>query len=193
MHYVSSVPGMVIQGQFGRLPELLAGAALATADVAVVDCFPPGRILDATVLLRALRSASNCRLVVFTAETGEGPRALCGQLGVDAFVDKRSPVSQLVDAVRRVMRPRRHRPAASGGDFLLSGLQRLSAKENTVMRLVAEGKSTQQIAGVLQRTKSTVSTHKVNALRKLCLAGEREFLRLLPDAFVWPERPGSGR
>lgn len=190
IHYVGSVPGMVIQQQFGQEKELLAGGALAGADVVVMDCFLDGRILAAAALLGAVQAASGCRVVVFTAETGDGPRALCAQRGVDAFVDKREPVSALVDAVRSVMRPRRHRPPSVGGDFLLSGLDRLSAQEHTVMRLVAQGKSTQQIAGAMQRTKSTVSTHKVNALRKLCLAGEREFLRLLPDAFVWPERSG---
>jgi DNA-binding NarL/FixJ family response regulator len=76
-------------------------------------------------------------------------------LGAAGFVLKTAPLSELIDAIRRV--------AAGGLAFAVrprtSGRAHLTAREHDVVRLVAEGRSNDEIGASLGIGSKTVETH----------------------------------
>ena len=53
----------------------------------------------------------------------------------------------------------------------------LSSREKQILHLVGEGKSSQEIAEILNISKLTVDTHRKNILKKLNITGKNDFLR----------------
>ncbi|MFN7675902.1 response regulator transcription factor, partial [Flavobacterium sp.] len=53
----------------------------------------------------------------------------------------------------------------------------LSTREKEILRLVADGKSSQEIADILCIGKNTVDTHRKNIIKKFNIKGKNEFFR----------------
>jgi DNA-binding NarL/FixJ family response regulator len=53
----------------------------------------------------------------------------------------------------------------------------LTAREREVVRLLAQGKKTPEIAELLSRSVTTIRAHKVSAMRKLGVRSTRELLQ----------------
>jgi DNA-binding NarL/FixJ family response regulator len=99
--------------------------------------------------------------------------------GASGFVLKESAFSELMEAIRAVRSGRRYfSPALSGvmiddyakrakGELPTSDLDKLSGREREVLQLIAEGKSSKQVAAVLFLSTRTVETHRFNLMRKL--------------------------
>jgi DNA-binding NarL/FixJ family response regulator len=78
------------------------------------------------------------------------------RLGAAGFVLKTAPLTELFDAIRRV--------AAGGLAFAVrpgagAGVARLTPREHDVVRLVAEGRSNDEIGAALRISAKTVETH----------------------------------
>jgi DNA-binding CsgD family transcriptional regulator len=54
---------------------------------------------------------------------------------------------------------------------------RLSARSRDILRLIAEGKTTVQIAGTLRIAESTAKTHRRNLMRKLGVSTKADLIR----------------
>ncbi|WP_252374877.1 MULTISPECIES: response regulator transcription factor [unclassified Nonomuraea] len=142
-----------------------------SADVVLMDIRMPGMDgLRATAELA--RSAPATRVVVVT--TFENDQLVWAALraGAAGYVLKRSPVSDLVtairvvhgrdtvlfpDALRRLAAPRRDAAHVPG----------LTPRELDVVRLLARGLNNAEIAATLYVTRETVKTHVGNVLDKL--------------------------
>jgi DNA-binding NarL/FixJ family response regulator len=91
------------------------------------------------------------------------------RLGAAGFALKTAPVSELVDAVRRV--------AAGGLAFAVrpgSGAVRLTRREYDVVRLVADGRSNDEIGGALGIGAKTVETHLARLFERIGVASRTE-------------------
>jgi len=92
------------------------------------------------------------------------------RLGAAGFVLKTAPLPELVDAIRRV--------AAGGLAFTVrptkAGLARLSPREYDVVRLVADGKTNDEIGAALQIGSKTVETHLARLFERLGVASRTE-------------------
>jgi DNA-binding NarL/FixJ family response regulator len=92
------------------------------------------------------------------------------RLGAAGFVLKTAPLPELVDAIRRV--------AAGGLAFSVrptkSGLARLSPREHDVVRLVADGRTNDEIGSALQIGSKTVETHLARLFERLGVASRTE-------------------
>jgi DNA-binding NarL/FixJ family response regulator len=92
------------------------------------------------------------------------------RLGAAGFVLKTAPLPELVDAIRRV--------AAGGLAFSVrptkAGLARLSPREHDVVRLVADGKTNDEIGAALQIGSKTVETHLARLFERLGVASRTE-------------------
>ncbi len=91
------------------------------------------------------------------------------RLGAAGFVLKTAPLPELVDAIRRV--------AAGGLAFSVrppSGLVRLSPREHDVVRLVADGRTNDEIGSALQIGSKTVETHLARLFDRLGVASRTE-------------------
>ncbi len=53
----------------------------------------------------------------------------------------------------------------------------LSARENEVLKLIAEGNSNKKIADLLFISPRTVETHRANIMKKLCLKNSAELIK----------------
>ena len=99
--------------------------------------------------------------------------------GASGFVLKESAFSEVMEAIRAVMSGRRYfsPPLADVmtedyakraiGELPTSNLEILSNREREVLQLIAEGKSSKQVASVLYLSRRTVETHRSNLMRKL--------------------------
>lgn len=92
------------------------------------------------------------------------------RLGAAGFVLKTAPIAELVDAIRRV--------AAGGLAFSVrptsAGLARLSPREHDVVRLVADGRTNDEIGSALHIGSKTVETHLARLFERLGVASRTE-------------------
>jgi DNA-binding NarL/FixJ family response regulator len=99
--------------------------------------------------------------------------------GASGYVLKDVAFTELLDAIRNVMAGRRHLspPLAdlvmedyvrrANGDATVSELDKLSAREREILQLVAEGRSSSQVAKMIHISVRTVDTHRYNVMQKL--------------------------
>jgi len=160
---------------------------------AVVDCLgetPPDLLLmdlgmpgmAGAESLRALREAHpNARIIVVTANEDRATILDCLAAGVHGYVLKASPVEEIVRAVRMVLAgdiyvapalatigashglPER-RPAASHAQ---QDTTRFTARQIQVLQLLAQGRSTKEIARILELGPGTVKIHLAAIYRRL--------------------------
>jgi DNA-binding NarL/FixJ family response regulator len=91
------------------------------------------------------------------------------RLGAAGFVLKTAPVTELVDAIRRV--------AAGGFAFAVrpaGRAVRLSPREHDVVRLVAEGRTNDEIGAALTIGSKTVETHLARLFERLDVSSRTE-------------------
>jgi DNA-binding NarL/FixJ family response regulator len=142
-------------------------------DIAVLDVSMPGlNGVDAT--REVLRASPRTRVVVLTmhSETPYVVGALAS--GARGYVVKSQPVSDVVQALREVSAGSVYVPPAyvkvlvdihqSGADRVV---QPLSAREREVLQLVAEGKTTKEIAYTLGVSFKTAESHRTRIMSKL--------------------------
>ncbi|WP_088286266.1 response regulator transcription factor [Ideonella sp. A 288] len=141
--------------------------------------------------LPTLREAHpTLRIVVLTSmdETLYAERAL--RAGADGYVMKSASTQAILDAVDAVMAGGIYLSPRLGGAVLRrmagrdKGAERpeLSAREIEVLRLVAEGRSTREIADALNRSVKTIETHKQSLKAKLGADSPAKLVRL---AVAW--------
>ena len=132
-------------------------------DVAVLDIVMP--LLDGFMAAKEIqRRVPGVGVVFLTglddADVMDDARAV----GVRAVVSKSQPVAELVRAIEA---------AAQGGEFGLPapsparGRDLLTPRERQVLRLIAVGHSTKQVAGFLGVSFKTAESHRTRLMRKL--------------------------
>jgi DNA-binding NarL/FixJ family response regulator len=157
-------------------------------DLVILDIDLPGRSgLD---LLPQLRSEHpKLPVVVFSMHAEEQYAVRALKVGASAYVAKDSPSLQLLDAVRKVIRGGRY-VSAELAERLAEDLGRekpqkphelLSTREFEVMRMIAAGKTTTNIADILALSVKTISTYRTRILQKLHLGTNAELIRYVID------------
>jgi DNA-binding NarL/FixJ family response regulator len=153
-------------------------------DVLVLDLSMPGRSgMELIKLVRAERPRLRILVLSMHQELQYAVRAI--KSGASGYLTKESAPAQLVQAIRKI---------AGGGAFIsaevaeqlalgaMPGGERapheaLSDREFQVFRLLVDGMSVTGIAGQLNLSVKTVSTHKSNLMQKLGLANQSELVR----------------
>ena len=157
----------------------LSGESLEEVDVAIVDLgLPDGDGLD---LIEDFSSSKpRITTLVLSASLEPGRLARAVEAGASGVLHKSTPIMGIVDAVRRL----------KAGEALLSSseiiemlrlisrerqqehevrqaIEKLTPREREVLRLLAEGLESKEIADRLKITVETERTHMVNILHKL--------------------------
>src|SRR5262249_35072326 len=124
-------------------------------------------------------SANAARIVALAAPEAESEVLACAEAGVSSFVPRDASLDELVNAVECVARggavcsPRTtaillHRIATmTRGLDSTRGLERLTAREQEIMCLLASGRSNKEIARELGIETTTTKNHVHNILEKL--------------------------
>ncbi|WP_203249274.1 response regulator [Sporosarcina beigongshangi] len=155
------VVGMAKNGE-----EAVALVKEQQPDVCIMDIEMPVMTgLDAAEALRG----EDCKIIILTtfARTGYFERAR--KAGVRGYLLKDSPIEELVSSIRTIMDGRRiYAPElvdiAYGDDETENPL---TERESQVLGLIADGRTTKEIAGELYLTPGTVRNYISTILEKL--------------------------
>ncbi|HHH43769.1 MAG TPA: response regulator transcription factor [Gammaproteobacteria bacterium] len=153
-------------------------------NVVVMDLTMPGiGGLDAS--RRILARDQNARILVFSVHENEVFLSRAMDLGVLGYISKRNASRVMIEAVRCVARgevfigqemmPHLLRRQQSDDGERVAGL---SPREFEVFRLRAEGKSVNEIAGLLNVSPKTIGHHHTSVKQKLGAANSAELTRL---------------
>ena len=144
-------------------------------DVAVLDfSMPLLNGLDAAVEI--LRACPRAKAVLLTMHTDDHYVLSALQAGVKGYVVKTQASSDLVRAIHEVLRGMMYLSPGISQAVVQAYLAKsemprdpLTSREREVLQLVAEGKSTKEVAGLLGISFKTAESHRTRILKKLDL------------------------
>jgi two-component system response regulator NreC len=153
--------------------EVIRLAETHHPDIAIMDISMP--TLNGIDAARELsRSCPKTRVILLTQHEEEQYLHEALQVGVRGYVLKNQVVNDLVHAIRQVSR---------GGFYLSPGVSQavveayrskserpsdpLSIRERQVLQLIAEGKSTKDVASLLGISVKTAESHRTRLMQKL--------------------------
>ena len=191
---------LAVVGEAGSVHEAVALAATERPDVFVMDVgLPDGSGITATAEVR--RVSPTTRVLVLTVHDDVAYLRRAFEAGADGYMVKDAADVELVHAVRQIAgghqyvhptlgaallaadapAPRFHGP---GGD--------LSEREIEVLRRVALGSTTGEIAAQLFVSVRTVETHRAHIQQKLDIRTRAELVRYARGAGLLDEAPPGG-
>jgi two-component system response regulator DesR len=178
---LSNEPDVTVAGVAGDGDEIVAIAVETKPDVALIDADLPTK--DAFAMAHELRAELPDCAVVFTAarfRPGDMRRATAVQ--VAGFLPKDAPSDVLTSAIRRVARGERVIDAELAFAALSTSRSPLTARELDVLRLVAEGLPTAQIADILVVTVGTVRNHLSRINNKIGAHNRVQAIRIAQES-----------
>jgi DNA-binding NarL/FixJ family response regulator len=186
---ISTLPDFEVIGECQDGKEAVRLSTTLSPAVLLMDLSVPGlNGIEATAQIK--RRQPEIKVVALTSHnTGEYVREAL-RAGADGYILKDASYDELVMALRSV---------ASGKKFLspdLSGHQpkkcdssdhqntvtapwaKLTARERSILKLIAEGRTNRATAEFLQVSPKTVEKHRANLMRKLGLRNVSELTRI---------------
>lgn len=170
------VPDLAVIGQASDGSEALRLIETHRPDLVLMDIAMPGMNgLEATVL--AKKQFPHVKVIVLSDHSSEEFVFRALRSGADGFVLKDDPVGELYTAIESVANGGEHLSpqvtkkvilgylqAQMGGKDLLKSL---TPRQREVLQLVAESKSTKDIAKLLKISVNTAKTHRQKLMEKL--------------------------
>ena len=155
---------MTVIGHAGSVSEAIARATELSPEVVLMDFrLTDGTGADAGVAIRHVRP--DTKLIFLTREDSDAARFAALEAGASAFVHKSRAASEVVDAIRVVagggtlFTPRSISALLNKRREVESQLEKLTPREKEVLRLMAEGAASRDIASRLGISYTTVRTH----------------------------------
>lgn len=174
-------PDMRVVGSFDEGTAAVRFAAREAPDVAILDVAMPGTSgIDVARRLRAVSPRTQLLMLSMHERQEYVHQALWA--GANGYVLKECAGDEVVAAVRAVHAGRRYlseriSPRALESDFSDDPLDRLSAREIEVLKLVVDGNSSNQVAALLQLSPKSVDTYRSRVMAKLDVAGLPELVK----------------
>jgi len=171
---VEKIEGVTVVGEAGKGSEVKDLIGELKPDLVLLDItMPDGNGFD--VLSHVHQNFPQTRIIVLTVhEAGEyAIRAL--REGAAGFLPKSAASTELETAIQTVVKGGRYvSPETSQKTVLEFGkgtkrdqLEGLSPRQREVLRLIAEGRTTKQIAQTLQISVKTVESHRSQLMERL--------------------------
>jgi RNA polymerase sigma factor (sigma-70 family) len=155
---------MTVVGNAGSVAESIVRATALKPDVALIDFrLTDGTGADAAAGIRQLRPET--RVIFLTREDSDAARFAALEAGASAFIHKSRAAQDVVDAIRTVagggslFTPRTIAQLLNSRREVEAQLERLTPREKEVLRMMAEGTSSREIASRLGISYTTVRTH----------------------------------
>ncbi len=177
-------PDMTLVGEANNVVELFKQLGRLDVNIVLLDISMPGESgLDAIKELRQKHPHIPVLILSIHPEQRFAVRAL--RAGASGYIMKQSAVEELVQAIRKVV---------SGGKYVSASLaeqlateldnqsgkalhETLSDREFQVLRLIAAGKKSSEIAAELSVTLSTVNTYRSRILEKMNMQSNVDLTR----------------
>jgi len=158
-------PGAVLASA-RNLEAALQAEAGAKPDIVVVDPWKSGA--DVGELVKRLREELGAPIVVFTADGGARLLSEALKAGVQGYVRKDSPSSDLIRAIEAARAGEFYvDPGLSSTIVLEEGDRTLSARQRQILQMLADGMQTDAVAKDLGLSTETIRTHTKRILAKL--------------------------
>lgn len=180
-------PQFQVVGETGDGQEAIRLADRLRPDVVLMDVNLPGGLggLEATETIIA--DCPGVKVVVLTQYENREYIKRAIRIGAQGYLPKRSVSSQLKEAICAVAAGRRYlHPVAAEElvDLVTTGksldeddYDRLTQREKQVFKLLAEGKTSRDIAKYLGISLKTAMTHRANLMTKLAMHSRAELIR----------------
>jgi len=169
---VSDQPDMVMIGTAGSVAEAIAQAGELAPDIVLLDFrLPDGTGAEAGMRIRELLSKT--RLIFLSRDDSEAAQVAAIEAGASAFVHKSRAADEVIETIRLVSQgqnlitPRTIATLLNKRKTMSAQLQSLTPRERDVLRRVAAGVSSRDIARELGISYTTVRTHIRSLGRKL--------------------------
>jgi DNA-binding NarL/FixJ family response regulator len=181
---LSAAPELQVVGEAQNGHEVLRHVRETEFDLLLLDMSMPGK--SGTELIKQVKGEKpKLRVLILSMHEEEQYAVRAIKAGASGYLTKESASAQLVSAIRKV---------ASGGAFISSAVAEqlalgampqsegtlhstLSDREFQVLRMLAGGQSVTDIAGQLNLSVKTVSTHKARLMQKMNMASQADLIR----------------
>jgi DNA-binding NarL/FixJ family response regulator len=185
---IETDPSLELVGQAANGEEALHCIAELKPDIAILDVHMP-RLTGLQAARRLRESESPVKLVLLTMYEDESLLNEALDLGINAYVLKENAAEDLIQAIRAVAEGKTFITASLTGALLRRrsdsealhrerpGLQRLTPTEKRILRLIADDRTSKEIADLLGCAVRTVETHRQNMSQKLSLSGSHSLLK----------------
>lgn len=173
---LTKVPDMEVVGEAGDAHDGLELAGSSAPDVIVLDIRLPD--LNGIEVAARLRDSGNkAKIVALSAFSDKRFVTEMLRSGASAYVTKSAAGTELVSAIRAVAGGQGYFSPEIAATLVAdvrerastSAAQPLARREREVLRLIAEGARSTEIATQLHITVATVEVHRRNIMRKLGL------------------------
>lgn len=161
-------PTLSIIGEAASKREALAQIPHHRPDAIVVDLhLPDGSGLEVIAWARAL--SQKIGIVALTFSTQPEHLIACMESGASAFVEKNSPLSELIEAIERSCKAPLSFSARRATEVISERNKDfgLTSRELEILEILPTGKTVAEIARDLFVTEATVKTHLAAIYRKL--------------------------
>jgi DNA-binding NarL/FixJ family response regulator len=172
---LQNLPDLEVVAEANDGRAALQLVAKTKPDVVLMDIAMPGlNGLEATA--RLLKDFPNVHVIMLSVHTTEEYVLQALRAGASGYLLKDSSPEELGLAIRAVARGETYlSPAVSKHvvDYVqrvgngTSSLERLTPRQREILQLIAEGRSTQEIARILSVSVKTVETHRVELMDRL--------------------------
>jgi len=148
--------------------------------VAIMNVNMPG--INGIEATRQIRKASpNTEILIFTAESNEDIMRECLSAGAGGYLLKSASDEQIIEAIEALAEHHGYYSGAVTEKLLRPGnnnnRSQLTAREREILRLIAQGRRSREIAQMLGVSIRTVETHRAAGMRKLHLHSIAEVVR----------------
>lgn len=154
-------------------------------DVVLMDVNMPG-MGGFEACRRILHNYPKVKIIGLSVHNGGAIPQQLLKLGVEGFVSKASPVSEMVAAIRTVMSGKRYLCQDVASNLVFESIEtgenspfcQLSQREAEVAQMILKGKGIQEIAEALTLSDKTVNTYRYRLYAKLKIKNDVELTRL---------------
>ncbi len=175
-------------GEANTGKETIEMAREQTPDIVLMNIVMP--IMDGAEVTHRIHKENSAIKVLLLTEYEDRDRILSGlKAGANGYIPKRAASSDLISAIKAVHR---------GGCFLYPSVaktmvtdyfqhmrypgspdpyDRLTHKEKEILKLIAEGRKSGEIANILNMAVTTVLGHRTSILRKLSIRNWTELIK----------------
>jgi len=149
-------------------------------EVVLLDCVAAGVALE-QLIAEIGEFHKGALIVLLTSGAARESSKQAAMLHVDDWVSMSLPVAELVEVLDRGRRASAARTPSSrrlprSGPAIESPLSSLSERELSVLRLVVDGHSADEIAATLGISRHTVRTHLQNVMAKMLVGSRMEMV-----------------
>jgi DNA-binding NarL/FixJ family response regulator len=173
---LESIEGVDVVAETDDGREALELIGTRRPDVALLDIGMPG-LSGLEVAKRATRESPRTRIVILSMHADASYVIQALRAGVAGYLVKGAAVAELPLALAAVMRgetyltPKISRSVVekflTDTEQVSDPLEGLTTRQREILQLVAEGRSTKEIAGLLDVSVKTVETHRARLMERL--------------------------